>query len=280
MSKQAEPKLNDIQAWLHTFVVQPGTTEEALAAAEAKAGFASGSAEELVLPSPTLAPKERIQIYRRMYLLRMYDALEIDFPTIAERLGPEPFRKVVANYVESHPSQSYTLDHLGRDFAAFIKHETDLSHSEALAELAQLEWSLCVVAIAENSPSLGLEALASVEPDSFLELTFTPINALQLWQFEYNVNSYYSAWSRDEELPELEKSPTNLVVWRQNLRAWRRELSTPAYTFLSHLVGGLCLGQALDRVIEGSGQSEEQLFEWFQGWVGDGLFSNFTLRHS
>ena len=271
------PELTDIQAWLHTFVVEPGTADDALKAAESKAGFAAGSAEELILPSPTLKPKERIQIYRNMYLLRMYDALEIDFPTILDRLGRERFRELVAEYVQVHPSRSHTLDHLGGNFPTFIKNHKTLDDAAPLAELAQLEWSLCEVAIAIDTPVLSLVDLAAVEPDSFVQLRFQPVAALQTLEFEYNINSYYKAWTNDEALPDFTKQSTRLVAWRHELRAWRQELSEPAWNFLQHLISGKCLGEALDLVIENSGESEEQLFQWFQEWVGDGFFSSFFL---
>lgn len=272
MSKQAEPQFKDIQAWLHTFVVEPGSQSEALKAAEKKSGFEEGSAENLILPSPTLEPRERIQIYRGMYLLRMYDALEIDFPSILDRVGEEKFRELVADYVGRHPSQSYTLDHLGRNFSPFLLETDACGEGAYLSELAKLEWSLCMVAIAHDSPRLAMTDLAEIPPDQFVEVILKPVPALHLLEFEHNVNDQYKAWVEDQDPPPLSKETTYLVNWRQNLKVWRMELSAGAFAFLQLLIDGKCLGQALDQVIESHGLSEEDLFELFQTWVTEGFF--------
>ena len=277
MSKPAEIELSDIQAWLHTFVVEPGSNKEALQAAESKAGFQPGSAEALILPSPTLAPQERIQIYRGMYLMRMEEALEIDFPAIAERLGSKVFRELVASYVRTYPSQSYTLDHLGRKFAQYLSEIDYNKEGEFLKEFAELEWSLCVVAIAEDTPTLAMTDLADLNPDDFVHIRLTPAKSIQTWTFEHNVNESYKAWMKDLKPPTVRKETNRVVVWRSDLQVWRMDLSESALHFLEQLLQGVCLGQALDNTIEKFDESEEQLFAWFQNWVKEEFFSHYEL---
>lgn len=269
------PELRDIQAWLHTFVVEPGDPEAALTAAERKAGFAKGSADDLILPSSTLSPTERIQIYRGMYLLRMQEALEIDYPTLVFYLGQENFCLLVKAYVESYPSQSYTLDHLGRHFAQFLAEHDWKGEGRALSDLARLEWSLCTVAVAHDSPSLSMADLASVPPEEFMSLRFEPIKALELHTFGHEINTAYKALCR-EEPARLTDGKTNLVCWRHDLKVWRLELSDAAFCFLNYLCRGLPLGQSIDLTLETHEDTEETVFEWFQEWVTEGLFSTFN----
>lgn len=272
-----QPDLRDIQAWLHTFVVAPGSSQEALKAAEREAGFEAGSAESLILPSPTLSPQERIQIYRRMYLLRMEEALEIDFPAVQARAGKDAFFALVSDYVEAHPSHSYTLDHLGRYFPDFLREGNALDEGSFVAELAALEWSICESAIALNSSVLNLADMASVASDRFLDLTFTPIPALRLHRFRYNINEVYRRWSHDDSWLEVESEETFLVVWRQDLEVWRRDLDPASYHFLAYLLQGLPLGESLDRTLETYRVSEEQCFEWFQQWLEEGFFCRYQI---
>lgn len=272
-----EPELRDIQAWLHTFVVASGSSQEALRAAEQEAGFDSGSAESLILPSPTLSPQERIQIYRGMYLLRMEEALEIDFPAVQARVGKKAFFDLVRDYVEAHPSHSYTLDHLGRYFSDFLRQCNALDEGVFLAELAALEWSICETAIAPNSSALDMADMASVASDRFVDLTFTPVPALRVHRFGHNVNEIYRRWSQDDSWLEVEEEETFVVVWRQDLDVWRRELEPGAYDFLSYLLQALPLGEALDRTLEAKQLSEEQCFEWFQQWLEEGFFCRYQM---
>ena len=43
-------ELRELQTWLQTFIVTPGSSQEAIEAAERAAGMAQGSAEKMVLP--------------------------------------------------------------------------------------------------------------------------------------------------------------------------------------------------------------------------------------
>jgi len=273
----ADPNLSHIQAWLHTYVVAGGNDSDALQAAERKAGFESGSAPRLIKPSPTLSPEERIKIYRGMYLLRMREALEIDFPAIRTIMGKEKFFETVEHYVESHPSTSYTLDHLGRHFSQYLEEEEE---DPLLSDMARLEWALCEVAVAHDGPTLEMKDLASVGQDRFTELVFSPVPALEVLTFRYNINELYKAWGAEESIPKEERRRSHLVVWRHELNVWRLDLSPVGHAFLSSLLTGAQLGDSLDTVIEQTGCAEEELFEQFQNWVAEGFFSGFSLSLS
>lgn len=277
MSEPAELELQDLQAWFHTFVVEQGSPDNALAAAEEKAGLKPGSAEELILPSATLNPKERLQIYRSMYLLRMQEALEMDFPAVQARVGDELFTRLVADYVQSHPSQSYTLDHLGRNFSDFLDDIDAAGEGAFLSELARLEWALCMVAIAHDSPTLSMASLSDVPEENFLELSFETVPALSLLKFNHNVNEVYKAWCEDEPPPTVEESDTYIACWRQQLKVWRMNLTEEAFEFLALLTQRVCLGEALDQIIDRFNTSEEKLFEWFQTWIDEGFFQAHRL---
>ena len=273
----SDPSLHQIQAWLHTFVAEPGDQAVALQAAEEKAGFADGSAEQLVLPSPTLSPRERIQIYRGMYLLRMQEALEIDFPAVAWYVGEADFKTLVAEYVRSYPSQSYTLDHLGRHFSQFLVENNWRNEGEILGELARLEWTLCLVAVAHDADTVTMETLSEVPEENFLDLQLEPVPALSQLKFTYDVNSLFKTWSNGEEPATPSPGPIHLVCWRHDLRVWRQELSDAANEFLELLCDGRPLGASLDQVQQAHEVSEEQLFSWFQNWLQEGFFAKYSL---
>ena len=273
----SRPGLTDVQAWLHTYVVEPGTDQDALRAAEQKAGLEAGSAENLILPSHSLQPRERISIYRRMYLLRMHEALTVDFPAVEQWVGKERFREVVANYVEKHPSQSYTLDHLGRHFASFLAETNEGESGAWLSELAQLEWALCEIFGEKDSPVLTMSDLHAVDPDDFDRLVLTTIPALRLLSFDYDVNPVYKQWVEDLAMEEPSKKSAWLVCWRQEFELWRSSMTEAAKAFLVALQEKKTLGEAIDQTIGAHESSEEQLFEWFQTWVADGCFAEYSL---
>ncbi len=269
----AELELRDLQTWLQTFIVEPGSTEEALHKAEEATGLQQDSAQSLVLPSPTLNPTERLEIYRSMYLLRMEEALSIDYPAVRHFLGERPFFALVSRYVKEHPSRSYTLDRLGDRFAHFLKDDPSLDQRGFLHDLARLEYALCEVFHDEEQPVVTPLDLAAVAPEDWEKARLVPIAALRLLAMDFNANDYYKAFNRDDEPPLPERCPDWVVVWRQDFRVWRMPLGRGPFSLLSRLRDGATLGEAISLVLSQEDLAEAQLFECFSSWIGEGMFT-------
>ena len=60
---------------------------------------------------------DRLAIYRGPITPRLLECLQAEFPVLATALGEELFNEFAFAYLQAYPSRSYTLDHLGRDFA-------------------------------------------------------------------------------------------------------------------------------------------------------------------
>ena len=101
-----ELALGGLQQWLQAVIVHPGSVEEALAARPAVALVAAGRTDAVVLPSARLSAPERVGVYHGMYLARMREALESDYPGLARFLGPAAWEGLVRSYVQAHPSRS------------------------------------------------------------------------------------------------------------------------------------------------------------------------------
>lgn len=273
------PQLADVQRWLFTYITAPGARSEALEEAERVSGLAAGSAERLVLPSPTLAPLERISIYRNMYLLRMEEALETDFPCLQMAVGPERFFRLVEEYVQVHPSRSWTLNHLSPAFAGFVAQVPWLGrHRAALGELAELEWALCQAFDAERSSVLDPSGLGVYPPDRFVDLRFEAIPALRLVACRYPVNQAFQNLRDGGSWEPLKRQDSWVLVWRdQDYTLWRRPLSRAEHDLLHALIGGRTLGEAIDHTLRHRRVSAQKLFEWCSGWVAAGLFRRAFL---
>src|SRR5438128_6310270 len=156
-------------------VVHPGPVDEAIAAAATE--LSPERLPEVVLPSRTLAPAERVGIYQGMYLLRMEEALESDYPALKHFLGPRGFRALVREYVASFPSRSYTLNRLGDHLPRFILGAGGLRHPAFCHDLARLELALTQVFDEAETPSLGPEAVAAVPEEQWPSARLRPIAA-------------------------------------------------------------------------------------------------------
>ncbi len=275
-SDSVNPTLRDFQTWMQTFIVAPGTPDEALSSAEKLSGLAPGSAERLVQRSATLDEMERLMIYRRMYPLRMEEALAIDFPVVKKLLGAKVFRGLVEEYVEAYPSRSWTLDHLGQHLVEFVETHRLTKEYPGLWDLVRLEQALCEVFNAEDSSVLTPAVLAEVEPERWPDAQFEIVPALRLLRLASNANDVYRAYNRDEDLPDAQLGSYTVVVWRQGFQTWRMPLASDAFEVLSLLAESACLGEALERALLEDGDPG-QVFEWFQSWVGEGFFRGLNF---
>lgn len=270
-------ELRDFQTWLQTFIVEPGDTQQALAAAEKAAGLESGAAERLVLRSPTLSEVERMLIYRNMYLLRMEEALSIDYPAVKHCLGQERFFELVDRYVQVHPSRSYTLDHLGHHFADFVKQDPLADEYPGLGELTRLEEAMCQVFAAVEVKPLTPADMARVNPQEWAASVLKPVPALRLLELQYSANDYYRSFNADEDCEPMVSGRNFVVVWRESFRVWRMPLDEPAYRLLQMLCEGRTLGEAVVSLMQTSAELEEQqVFEWFSSWIGEGMFCEIS----
>lgn len=263
----AEADLRRIQRWMQEFIVDPRGDEEVFAAD-------GGRAERLVTPSRTLAPLERVAIYRGQYLLRMMEALENDYPALSHFVGHAGFHRLVEGYVREHPSRSYTLNRLGDRLPDYLKTAPDVRRRAFAHDLARLELAISRVFDAPQSPALDRAAVAAVPPADWVHTRLRTIDAFRLLAFRYPVNAYLQSVKAGTVHPDTRRRDTWLAVYRRDYAVWRLPLSKQAFRLLEALAGGVTLAGAIRSVSGRGGPGEEQVFRWFSRWVTEGFFSS------
>ncbi len=269
-----------LQRWMQAVIEQPGEPDEAVASAAARAELDPDDIARVIKPSKTLTSVERVGVYQGMYLLRMVEALENDFPAVAHLLGTKAFRELVTAYVASHPSRSYSLNRLGDRFPEFVRTWRGARRRAFAADLARLEALVTAVFDAPESPAWPAEEIARIPEDAWEGAVLEPIAALRLGAFRHPVNAYFQSFKDDDhDHPSISRKATWVVVWRRNYEVWRRDLDKPAYRFLSALVRGRPFGKAVAETARAmQGSAGEPLFRWLRDWVSDGFFSGVALR--
>ncbi len=258
--------LRRTQLWMQRFIVDPD-------------GDASvhrrnrRTAERLVSPSSTLSPVERVAIYRDMYLLRMEEALASDFPALKHHLGDAAFMRLVAGYVEAHPSRSYTLGRLRSRLPGYVRARARVRAKGFVFDLARVELATCEVFDEEESPVLSPEEAAGAAAGLGERTRIRTIRALRLLALRYPANEYLQAFKDGRRSPALRPRPAWLAVYRRDGVVWRMSLERPAFRILGAIQGGLPLGRAL-RAGGGVGKGgEERIFHSFRRWASAGLIS-------
>lgn len=261
------------QRWMQAFILAPGEMDEdALRADTVQAEIPADEALKLIVRSDTLTSLERVGIYRGMYLARLAEALESDYPAVKHFLGQDAFYDLARRYVEAHPSRSYTLNRLGDYLPDFIATQSELPKREFLHDLSRLELALTMVFDAEETPVLTAGQIAAVPPDAWETARLKPIQAMQVLSFRYPVSAYLGAVDQENPFPRIRKQDTWVVAYRHKSYLHRRNLTRPAYELLHALISGMPVGQA----IEARAVTQKKLFGWFRDWMASGLFQSVS----
>jgi Putative DNA-binding domain len=271
-----------MQRWMQEVVVHPGEIAEAVASPSARKALGRAAIEDVILPSRTLEPADRVGIYQAMYLLRMEEALESDYAALKHLIGGRAFRELVRDYVAVHPSVSYTLNRLGDRFPDFVGKWKGTKRPEVSHDLARLELAIAEVFDAPEVEPLSEAEIAAVPPEKWERARLEPIEAFRLLAFRYPVNAYLqTVRDEDHDHPELKRKDTYVAVYRRDYSVWRNDLSQPAHDLLTDLVAGKPLGKAVAAALARGGRrapTPDQLFRWFREWAVGGIFRSVRLR--
>jgi hypothetical protein len=265
---------------MQAVIEQPGTVDDAVLSDAARAELDPADVDRVILPSKTLTAVERVGVYQGMYLLRMIEALEGDYPAVAHFLGDEEFAEVVTRYVAAHPSTSYSFNRLGERFPEFLRESRGVRKKSFVADLARLELAVTEVFDAPESPAWPADAVAKVPHDDWPTAVLRPIAAFRLGAFAHPVNAYLqSVKEENHDHPDVGRKASWVAVWRKRHEVWRLDLSKPAHDFLAALAKGRPFGKAVATTARGlQGNPGDQLFRWLRDWVAEGMFQGVEVR--
>lgn len=265
---------------MQAVIETPGDADQAVAAPAAAKIVPPDRVGDVVIPSRTLSPAERVGVYQGMYILRMVEALQGDYPALSHFLGDHQFEHVVEDYAAAHPSSSYSFNHFGARFPEFVRSSSRIRRKAFAYELARLELAVTEVFDATESPRLTPDVLADIPEKAWTAARLKPVDALRVVAFNHPVNAYLqSVKEGSEDHPEVRRKQTWVAVYRKNYEVWRLDLSRPAYELLHALSKGKPFGKAVAasaRKLQGN--AGDQLFRWLRDWVGEGMFQSVQLR--
>lgn len=262
-------------------VVHPGDVEAALTSPRARREIARADVDSVILPSATLTPAQRVGVYQNMYLLRMEEALASDYPGLKHFLGDDGFFSLVRDYVQVHPSRSYTLNRLGDRLPDFVAIAPDVRRRDFCADLARLERALGQVFDAEETKALSAAQIDEIAPEAWETARLKPIAAFRLLALRYPASAYMDTLHDEHHRhPPARRQDTYVAVYRRDYRVYRHDLVRGAHDLLADLVAGKPLGKAVAAALKRGGRKRPQpddLFRWFRQWVAAGVFQFVEL---
>jgi len=296
--------LKNLQQWMQAVITHPdGVDAGAISPAACEAiGTTSGESQvdNVILPSRRLTSEQRIGVYAYAYYARLLECLRCEFPALVSFLEEEIFNGLAVEYLQSHPSKSYTLGELGAHFHQFLldnRHRAYGDRSGATGG-SEVDWMDMMLDLAitertysevfsgpgiENCVTLSADALAVVRPELIGAIRLTPAPCVRLLRLATRAHEYAIAVRKTPEpTPELPLfTETFLVITRRNYVVKTLEAERAEFLLLEQLVDGLPLEQAISQVCESAGIDEASLAErigaWFQRWAVDRMFLSFRI---
>ena len=140
----------------------------------------------------------------------------------------------------------------------------------------RLSLGMVAVLLAAATSVVCAEEIAAVPEAAWEGARLAPVAAFRLLEFAYPVNAYLqSVRGEGPAHPSLRRRATWVAVYRRGYTVWRQDLTRDGYRLLGQVAAGVPLGKAVaDALTAGRGKrpGTAELFDWFRGWVGAGMF--------
>lgn len=239
----------------------------------------SATAKQFVTGSARLNAASQVDIYREQFFLRHEATLREDYPGVAKILGKEATQVFFRKYLAAHPPATPSLRDLGADLPAFAERYEGFpsGRRDLIVEMARYEIELVNIFDGPDTPPLDPSKLAAMTESDWNTARIVLQPLLRRLSLSYPVHRLRVAIKNGEDitLPD-EKSPVQVLLFRQDFIARFEEVAPEAYELIGALAEGLPLVPALEKV-SGSLPPERQEFvmsnlgAWFQTWTAWGL---------
>ncbi len=224
----------------------------------------------------------RLGIYASAYRLRLLEALDGDFVALKAHTGPERFEEIARAYIETRPSDHFSLRYYGRHMSCFLAETAPYRDEPLLSELARFDWALTDSFDAADSPVAGVSDMAAIAPNDWPRLIFVPHASVQRLNLEWNAPVIWKAADKNESLPAPEKAefPVGWVVWRQDLQIYFRSLAVDEAFALDALLRGETFGTLCEGLTEWIDAQNVAVHAagLLKQWLTDGLIREIQIH--
>lgn len=277
------PNLIHNQIWFLSQIVPSGCDSVLFrsAADDGAAQSVSNRLADTICETAHWSAKDRLDVYRNAYSIRLRDCLRDEFSVLRRTLGDETFDHFADEYIRVCPPSSYTLGRLGAKLPEFLKttrperttSDGSPDWADFIAELADFEWTISEVfdgpGTENNRPEGERSPLDSKTASSELRFQFAPCLRLRAYQFP--VHELYSL-AREGAVCEFPTArPGYVAVTRQDYTVRHYDLSATEFQLLQELMLDRSLQEALESVCGDceirAAEVESHLQNWFARWT-------------
>lgn len=287
--KQTLRQLQDLQRLAAAVIMQPLSQGWRTSRRFRDGRSNTAVAKSFIKPNDRLSSLERIEIYNKQYWFRLVDCLFEDYPGLLAVVGLRRFNYLIRQYLQAHPSRSFTLRNLGSQLPQFLEKNPALAgpRLKMAIDMAHFEWAQVVAFDGPAKPPVTVDDLLGANPAK-LRLSLQPY--ITLLKMNYPLDDFSIALKSqgnalrgeasnaieehadnkaNSRKPPLPKPQTVFVaVHRHDNDLYYKRLEPLAYKVLTALAAGQTLLRACSFA-----ESADQARRWFQNWTSLGWFA-------
>jgi len=164
----------------------------------------------------------------------------------------------------------------GAHFADYLKHT--LPKHPMAAELAKFEWTLAFTFDSADAPTLHLQDLARIAPETWGDLCFKFHAGVQFIALQYNTVAVWKALEADETPPQAKVAEHHAwLIWRQQLNSNFRSIEDAEADALRLMMQGASFGALCEALFASMGENAtSQAAQYLAGWLEAELISTLA----
>ncbi len=225
--------------------------------------------------------RQRLDIYRDAYRLRLTEVLASDYPALAAYVGTEGFEALSIDYLAAHPSTFRNVRWFGGAMAGFLRGHAKHGLDPVRAELAQFEWTLGLAFDAPDPPHVAFADVAAVAPEAWPELRLQIHPCLHLLNLRTNAAAVWNAFSAGEAAVAGEslEAPVDWAIWRRDLSPYFRSLEADEAFALRAMREGASFGDICAGLCDWVPEDEAAMraAQLLRGWVDEGWIAGMDV---
>ncbi|MDQ0026718.1 hypothetical protein J2X90_004545 [Variovorax paradoxus] len=198
-----------------------------------------------------LAAQPAFAVYRNTVMKACIDALQANFPTVAQLVGEEWFRATAALYVAADVPRDGRLLHYGGGFPDFLRGFEPAAELVYLPGVAQLDILWREAHAASDAPAADVAWIAQHPPDQIAGLALAPHPAAR-WAW-FDAQPVYSIWERNRRQADLDEELNwrgeGALLTRPHDKVNWHEITRAGCAFLDACAGGSSLADAAEHAL-------------------------------
>ena len=276
------------QLWFGSIIGRPIDEDSRMNPISPSGQSMEEEASEHILPSPTLRPAQRIQIYNQQYWWRLLNTLHESFPFTVRLFGYFDFNRIIGiPYLTKYPPRHWSLALLGDRLSKWCLEDYHTDDNKFISKAAELDWAYSESFTEQALAPLTSELLAT--PDGMADIFEKTVFIqpfIHLFEYDCDLFRYRLEFLQHDpehwmhnEFPVLDSSRSFYNVLYRNKThdiCWK-EISLGEYLILSRFQKGA----SIDRICEWLEDQEPALYEsaaenlqaWFHEWAKRGWLS-------